>query len=128
MSTEELTCAKKKSANASARPQQFVRPRYSIVSEEDKHVLKASVPGATKEGVSITRDGEILLISANRVPHFDEKWKAVGQEIQNADYRLKLKLNVAVNDEAISAKLENGVLEVALPVAEAAKPRQIAID
>lgn len=127
MNSEQLACANSAVEKSEAKQQRFVRPQYTIESEDHRHILKVIAPGATKESVSITREKDSLLITASRLNHYADSWKAISREILDADYRLRLQLNVAINDEAISAKLENGILEVVLPVAEEAKPRKIAI-
>lgn len=128
MSTEQVACTGNAVEKVATEPQRFIRPQYKIVSEDHRHVLRVVVPGVAKEGVSISREKDNLLITAHRTSHFQHSWKAIGREIPDADYRLRLQLNVAIDDEGISAKLDNGILEVELPVAEEAKPRQISID
>ncbi len=54
-------------------------------------------------------------------------WKPLYRELSDVNYQLKLKLNVPVEDSKLSAKLEDGVLTLTLPVKEAAKPRTIAV-
>jgi len=128
MSTEQVTCLENSAKNCSAKQQRFIRPQYQIESKRDRHVVSVVAPGASKDGVSVTREKDSLLITAQRAKHFQEDWRTIGREIVDADYRLRLRINTPVDDEGIEARIENGILEVTLPVAEEAKPRQIVVD
>lgn len=127
MSNSEIATQEKAVQQGQAQRQRFVKPRYEVETSKDAYLVRVYAPGASKESVNITLEKDTLSISAHRVNHFREGWKAISREIVDADYRLQLQLNAAIDENKIQAKLENGVLNVTLPVAEEAKPRQIAI-
>lgn len=113
---------------APAKRVNYLRPHYEVASNQDAYTVTVYVPGAAKEGVKITVDQDTLAIEASRRPTANDKWRARHREIPTADYRLRLDLNVPVDAEKITAKTADGVLTLTLPVAEAAKPRQIAVN
>ncbi len=106
----------------------YQKPRYSVIDHNDFYQVRVDVPGVNKDGVSITHEGDTLLIKATRNAANRSDWKLLREENRELDYQLKLQLNVDVDGEKISAKTENGILTVTLPIAEAAKPRTISVE
>jgi len=111
-----------------ARPEQKVRPAYTVREEQDDFVVQVTVPGVSKQGVEIHLEGEELNIRASRTHRTPESWRPLRREIREADYELNLRLNVEVDADKISARVEDGILNITLPKAEAIKPRTITID
>lgn len=111
------------------RQQRFIKPAYEVEQQADGGFLvRVLAPGASRDSVEVTHERGTLSISARRAPHAREGWRALAREISDADFRLQLQLNVEIDPARISARLEDGVLVVSLPVAEQAKPRVIAIE
>ena len=111
----------------------FVQPRYKARKLDDVEAYEVAVvlPGVKKKGLEVSaEDGELTIIGrrAARVP---EGWRPVygsAPEQDPADYRLVLSLNVDIDSERISAKLEDGILTLRLPVSEASRPKLIAVE
>ena len=72
-------------------------------------------------------DGENLTVFGRRTWTAPATWAPVHREIGGADYRLVLELDKRVNRDAVKAELQQGVLTLTLPKAEALKPRKIEI-
>lgn len=115
-------------APAEAHRVQYLRPHYQIGQDKHAYTVTVTLPGVPKNGVSITVDQDTLTIEGRRAGVGQNHWQARYREIPQADYRLRLDLNVPVDADQISANQASGVLTVTLPVAEAAKPRQIAVN
>jgi HSP20 family protein len=107
---------------------QYRRPLYSIHSLDGAYEVRVMVPGCSKEGIQISLEHDVLSIQASRKGPLAEDWKQLHREVVPADFRLKLNLNVNIAADRISAKTEDGVLTLNLPVAEEAKPRQITVE
>lgn len=95
---------------------------FAAEFEEDKDnlVVRAELPGVAKEDVGIELTGDLLTITAKRKARS-------GDEREAATYRRTFRIAAGVQADKTAAQLENGVLTVTLPKAEALKPRQIAI-
>ncbi len=104
-----------------------VSPRYTVKSGQDAYQVRVELPGVPKNNVSVAVDKGILSVNATRQSAAQENWRTVYRELSQQSYALRLKLNVPVNEDALSAKLEDGVLTLTLPVKEAAKPREISV-
>lgn len=105
----------------------YIRPHYEVTHDKEKYTVKVHLPGVSRDKTSITIESEFLVIDGHRNGYAKPEWKVLHREIPAADYRLKLKINFPVDREQISAKSENGILIVDLPVTDSAKPRQITI-
>lgn len=111
-----------------ARAQRYVKPYYEVRSAPDAHTVRVYMPGVSKSGVKITLERDRLFIEGERARIAPDSWKALHREIPEADFRLQLDLNVHINEQAIEARTEAGVLTLRLPVAEEAKPRTITVE
>ncbi|MCB1235731.1 MAG: Hsp20/alpha crystallin family protein [Verrucomicrobiae bacterium] len=104
------------------------RPRYTVDKVDDSAwEIAVVVPGVKRENVAIALENDLLDISATRDRSLPEGWRPLAEARPRPDYRLQLELAVEVDADAISAKLENGVLTLRLPAAKAATPRLIAV-
>jgi len=106
----------------------YRRPTYQVHNLDGAYEVHVHVPGCNKEGIQINYEKDTLTIQATRTQTIDTSWKLIHRETRDADFQLKLNLNVDINADKISAKTEDGVLKIQLPIAETAKPRQIAVD
>ncbi|MFK5924081.1 MAG: Hsp20/alpha crystallin family protein [Verrucomicrobiota bacterium] len=110
----------------------FVQPRYkaSKLDGVEAYEVAVLVPGVNKKGLEVSAENGELTIIARRGAWIPETWRPVYGSApveRPADYRLVLSLNVDIDNERISAKLEDGILTLRLPVAEACKARLIAV-
>ena len=105
----------------------FLKPRYNVASSDNGYTIEVALPGVPKSAVSIAAERGILTITGRRQDEVPEGWTRVHQEIGSGDFRLTLKLNAPIDESAIEARIANGVLNLNLPIAEAARPRTIEV-
>jgi HSP20 family protein len=86
------------------------------------------MPGVRREGVDISVDGDSLSITGTRTQTAQEAWRPLRRELPEGDYRLNLRLNVAVKESKISAHVEDGILDLTLPKADEIKARKIKVN
>lgn len=113
MNTSTQTCVK------------TVRPAASIIHQKDGIIIECDMPGVAREGINLTIDNNVLVISGQRSPVTNGN--PVHREISRFDYRRAFALEKNFDMGRISARLVNGVLRIHLPVAEVEKPRKIAV-
>jgi HSP20 family molecular chaperone IbpA len=113
--------------NGEAEQEQFLTPVHDLKEAGDAYGLEVFVPGVEKDAVEMAVDQGELVVTARRRWKTPEGWTELFRETSDANYRLRIDLNEAVNIDKINAELENGVLRVTLPKAEAIKPRKIDI-
>ena len=102
-------------------------PRYGIRETADAFVVTAYVPGVNRADLETSLDNDTLTIVGRRTWTPPSEWTAVYRETPVADYRLVLELDHRFNRDAVRAELNQGVLTLTLPKAEAIKPRRIEI-
>lgn len=104
-------------------------PAVDIYETDDAVVLKAEVPGVEREQVGIEVKDGILTLRGER--KFEKEAKEENYHRMERSYGTFVRsfsVPTSVDSEKISAKLRDGVLEVHLPKAEKAKPKQIRVE
>jgi len=103
-------------------------PPVDLVEAEDHFVLKADLPGLTEQDVSIEVQDGTLTISGERKDEHESRergWYRIERSF--GSFSRSLTLPDGVNADAITARFENGVLEVSIPKPEERKPRRVEI-
>jgi HSP20 family protein len=94
----------------------------------DALVVEAALPGVKPEDVDISILGDTLTITGrtSQETSTDEDGYTY-REIRRGSFSRTLTLPRGVKADAAQAKFDNGLLELSIPKAEEAKPRQIKI-
>ncbi|MCB1275424.1 Hsp20/alpha crystallin family protein [Prosthecobacter sp.] len=122
------TCSPSTSAPATSGVTESLRkPLYNVNGSTDAYEVRVEMPGVPKSGVKLDLEDGILTVRGERNATVPEGMKALHRELSPLSYILRLRLNTPVDEDKMSAKLEDGVLSIRLPLKEVAKPRQIAI-
>jgi HSP20 family protein len=104
----------------------FVVPVVNIFETKDGYALEAEMPGVRKDGLEITLEGnEITIVGRRAVDPVNGE--LLLRECPVADYRRVFELDPAIDTNKISAKMEQGMLTLALPKSERVKPRKIPV-
>ena len=115
-------------AGALLDPRQGLRLMpMDLYREGDHYILTADLPGIDPGSVDIDVDGQLLTIRAERTLRGAEGVKWLTRERESGSFLRQLNLGQGIDIDAISARYENGVLSVNIPVTERAKPRKIEI-
>ena len=101
-------------------------PEVDILEDKEAITLRADLPGVNREHVEIDVREGVLTLNAN-VDQPPENWRPVYSEYRVGGYNRRFTLSEKIDQSKISATMENGVLTLVLPKAEAAKPRKIEI-
>ena len=95
---------------------------------KDELVIKADLPGVCRDDLHITLEDGTLRIEAEKKEEKTEDgntWYMKERHFGKYSRLMELPFRVAAED--ISATLDRGVLEIKLPKAEEAKPKQIEV-
>lgn len=103
------------------------KPLYNVSASNEACEVRVQLPGVPKSGLKIDLDQDVLTIRGERAAATPESWKTLHREISTQNYQLRLRVNTPVDEEKLSAVLENGILTLRLPVKETAKPRKIEV-
>ncbi|MEQ1861429.1 MAG: Hsp20/alpha crystallin family protein [Chthoniobacteraceae bacterium] len=104
----------------------YVTPLANIIEDKDGFVLVAEMPGVSKDGVEITVENGALTIVGRRTPT-ESKTATLHRETLAGDFRRAFEIDPSIDATKISARIDNGILTLHLPKAEAVKPRKIVV-
>lgn len=103
-------------------------PAVDIKETEDALVLRAELPGLTKDDVKITLENQVLTLSGERKFEKEAKGESYHRiERSYGAFTRAFTLPTHVKTEKVDATFADGVLTVTLPKMEESKPRHIAI-
>lgn len=106
-----------------------VFPQLNVTEDANKFYLRAELPGVTSNELDIQATGKNISISGERkiLPENDNA-RYHRREREGGKFSRVLAMPSDIDADRIEARLENGVLTVMVPKAEAAKPRQIKVN
>lgn len=103
-------------------------PPVDIYETDDAFMLKAELPGFTKDDVNIEVHENRLIIRGERKRETEAKEDQYHRlERAYGRFERAFWLPTTVDAEHIQASFKNGILEMRLPKSEKAKPKQIPI-
>jgi HSP20 family protein len=104
-------------------------PAVDIYETPETIVMKADLPGLTREDIEIEiRDNTLTIKGERRFAKDVQQENYLRVERAYGPFERSFTLPTGVRQEEIRASFRDGVLELLLPKAEEAKPKKIAID
>ncbi|MGB3097238.1 MAG: Hsp20/alpha crystallin family protein [Candidatus Deferrimicrobiaceae bacterium] len=104
-------------------------PAVDIYENSDFVVVKAELPGVEKNQISVEVKDGILSLRGERKFEKEVKEESFHRiERSYGSFQRSFSLPVSVDQDQVTARFEDGVLEVKLPKKEKAKPKQIQVD
>lgn len=89
-------------------------------------MLEAEMPGVNKDGLEITLEGHEITITGHRAPE-STVGEPLFRERRLADYRRVFEIDPVIDTSKITARMNQGVLLLALPKSEEVRPRKITV-
>jgi len=103
-------------------------PAVDVLETEDALVLRADLPDVKTEDIDVRVENNTLILRGKRTFDNDEKVKGWHRiERSYGEFVRSFAVPSTVDTEKVAAEYKNGVLTVALPRKESAKPRQVKI-
>ena len=94
---------------------------------EDGFHVAMDLPGADPESVEITTERNVLTIQAERRPEYREGHKVLVAERPQGSFTRQLQLGDTVDTENIQASYADGVLNLTIPMTQAAQRRRVQV-
>ena len=114
-----------------ASPGNGIRPMampMDAYRKDDSFLIRLDLPGVTVDSVDLTVEDNVLTIKAERpAPPRSDSVESVIAERPYGTFTRQVFLGTNLDTENIRAEYEAGVLTLAIPVAEHAKPRRIEV-
>jgi HSP20 family protein len=103
-------------------------PAINVWLSEEGAVVTAELPGVKPEDLDISVVGETLTLTGSRQPEeLKEGEKYHRRERRFGNFTRTFQLPFTVEANNVEAKFDKGILHIALPRAEAEKPRKISV-
>ena len=101
-------------------------PAVNVYQDKDQFFVVAELPGLKKEEIDISLHDDTLTISGDRKREGSSE-QGLLTERYYGKYQRSVALPTAVDPDKVTATYKDGLLQVVLPKAEEAKPKQIQV-
>ena len=102
-------------------------PPTELISEPDAWHARLALPGVDPKDVDVEITGNVLTVSGERHPAPAGEGQTQFSEIGYGRFERRFTLPARIDSGAVQASFRNGLLELRLPLEEAARPRRIEI-
>lgn len=104
-------------------------PKMDVIDREGEVVVRAEIPGFSKDEIEVSLMGEDLVIkgASRHEKVADEKGRYHRREISTQSFARSITLPAAVDAEKATSSFTDGILEVILPKREKVKEHKITI-
>jgi len=130
MSPQELQVQEKREVERQQEatvPARAFLPPTDIFESDDVLTIVMEMPGVDREDVDVNVENGVLRVEGRLDFSKYEGMQPVYTEYNIGHYRRSFSLSSKVDQERISAQMQDGVLTLLLPKAEEAKPRRISV-
>jgi HSP20 family molecular chaperone IbpA len=113
----------KEIGNKSREFYEFVLPPIDMYLNENSLKVVIDIPGFAKDDIKLTLCGDILSIKAQKITDEKESESLISNQRPNViDKKVRLPVDIKQGEEKIeSAKYENGILTLIIPVTKKGK-------
>lgn len=103
-------------------------PVVDILEGENDLIVRAELPGVSREEIDIEVTSESLTIRGERKIDEQSKDKYLRVERAYGPFQRSFSIGVPVQSDKVKAAYRDGVLEIVVPKAEEVKPKKIQIN
>lgn len=119
---------KREKGDVSSWSDKYSCPPLTDINETgEKVVLKADLPGVSKDGLKVTVDRGLLTIEGRPKLDLPDRAEAVFREMDQGVFKRTFRLGSEVSGGKIDASLEDGVLTVVMPKSDWAVARKVEV-
>jgi HSP20 family protein len=101
-------------------------PAVNVYQDKDRFTVVVELPGLKKEEIEISLHDDTLTIAGERKREESSEQEFLTERLYGK-FQRSLTLPTAVDAETVKASYKDGLLQVELPKAEEAKPKQIEV-
>jgi HSP20 family protein len=104
-------------------------PALDVIQDEQRYVVRADLPGLSRDEVEITfQDGVLTIKGEKKQDERPENHRLHLQERFHGSFTRNLRLPERVDTDKIEATMKDGVLELVLPFVPEVQPRKIVVN
>lgn len=117
---------KAENSNGNRATERFVAPIATVLENQEGYTLQVEMPGVNKEGLEMwVENNELTIVGRRSLPAVSGT--LLHRESRRENFRRAFEIDPSIDAGKISAKIEDGVVTLALPKAEQVKPRKIMV-
>ena len=127
---QEIEVQQKKevaAAEESTRSTRYYVPSTDIHETDDALEVAMEVPGVARDGVKVTLEKSVLEVVAQVDSSNYDGLGPIYSEYSVGHFQRSFSLSSKIDQDGISARVDNGVLHLHLPKVREATPRRIAV-
>ena len=103
-------------------------PAADVAENESEFVVKIELPGVPKDDIRITMQDNVLTVAGEKKHEKESKGSDYHRtELSYGAFQRSFTLPAIVKADNIEASYNDGILQITLPKAEEAKPKQIEV-
>jgi HSP20 family protein len=104
-------------------------PALDVIQDEQRYVVRADLPGMSRDEVEITfQEGVLTIKGEKKQDERPESDRLHLQERFHGSFTRSLRLPERVDTDKIEATMKDGVLELVLPFVPEVQPRKIVVN
>jgi HSP20 family protein len=113
---------------ARLHPISLQAPTLDVYEQKDDLIVKAEIPGLTKDEIDITLEGNFLTIKGEKKKEDEVKDENYYRsERSYGAFSRTIELPVAIQTDKVNAAFKDGVLEIRMPKTEEAKKNVVKV-
>jgi len=109
------------------RPGPVFRPDVDILENQDAYVIYADLPGVDDKTIDVRLEQGTLTLDARLATLPEAGWNPLHAEYRTGAYHREFRISDGIDSSGVSAKMNNGVLELRLPKVEEHRPRVVPV-
>jgi len=94
----------------------------------DEFVINLDLPGVDPDSIDLTVEQNVLTVSAQRSWTPGDEDQVIASERPQGSFTRQLFLGEALDADGVTARYEQGVLAVTMPVSERVRPRRVEVN
>ena len=107
--------------------EKYTVPAATITEKPDEYDLRIEIPGIAKENAELHIEGRTLTLKTRAKFQKPAGFRQIAAEFEHTNYAISVDLPEMADPKAMTAKLENGILDIAIKKRAESQPRKIEI-
>lgn len=104
-------------------------PKVDLLDREHEIVVRAELPGVSKDDVEVTvEEFSVTIKATTKQEQEEEEGEYYHREMSSGEYQRTLALPAAVDEEKAQATFTDGVLELTMPKQEKTRRKAVKVD
>ncbi|MBP1150657.1 MULTISPECIES: Hsp20/alpha crystallin family protein [Methylocaldum] len=104
-------------------------PRVDVIDREPELLVRAELPGVSKENLDVSlQDNTLSIRATTRREEEEEKGQFYRRELSRGEFQRTIRLPCPVEGDKVKANFKDGVLELTIPKVATSKRKSIKVE